>query len=130
MGQAEAVRRGLTVTRIIGNLFIRGTGAGADGEWTAGVGYNTREAEQGGVFPDPSNVITEGAFPWMWWLRGLQGFEFAAGAELLYTRYPMDIKSQRKLRDPGDTIRFMIDNDDGTEALVFALGFSILIKHP
>jgi len=116
------LRKGLTVVRMIGQLQIVGA-AGGSTEWAAGIAMVSVEAAAAGVFPDPD---TDVSFPWMWWQVGFT-LAMAVG-ENAVDKVPIDIRSQRKFRDAGDRLYFIMDNHDVGNTLTYGFGLRSLYK--
>ena len=78
------------------------------------------EAAAALIFPDP---VTDSSFPWLWYKRGaVNGSEFF--------RYDIDVKSQRKFRDAGDSLYLIVDNDDPANTTQHIFGIRILYRLP
>ena len=58
------------------------------------------------------------------------GFGATSQAELLWRETVIDQKMRSRQVEPDSELHFVIDNDDGTEALVFAVGFRVLVQLP
>ena len=123
-----ATNRGqpLTVVRMIGKVHIWPGDASNISEGVFGFIDVEADAELASAIPDPA---TDTAAKWMHWDRFLLGTQ--ATGELSMgesTVFALDIKAQRRLRASGDTVDFIIDNDDGTHTFLFALGLRILLR--
>jgi len=118
------LRKGLTVVRIIGSMQVRSGTAGAEVEWVAGISLVRREPAGASVFPDPA---TDGSHPWMWWKRGVV---LTPAGDRPQNDIPIDVKAQRKFTDAGDTLQFILDNDDSASSVIFSFGLRVLYKLP
>jgi len=122
----DVLSRGSTITRIIGNLWIRPGDASSETEGTFGIHMVEQDAEAASAIPDPLSDTTAS---WMHWQRFLLGTQ--ATGELgrgEYHKFELDIKAQRKMVKRGDSLNLILENDDGTHTFTFALGLRILIK--
>ena len=121
------VRKGLTILRMIGDLYVVGGAANSNTEWTAGIAMVAAEAAAALIFPDPAS---DTSFPWMWWGRGLEHRGAAGDDSFNYRRVPIDVKSRRAFRDQDDQCLFLVDNDDPADALEYTFGLRVLYGLP
>ena len=111
-GMSTDSTRGLTVTRVIGDLWLSsGTVAGAWGtqQVSIGIGVVSQEAFVANAIPDPNNNADYPVRGWIY--RTCCGVaQNGTGTQVLY-RCVFDIRSQRKL-DSGELL-LVINNDAG-----------------
>ena len=115
-------RTGATLIRMIGSLTVRTISASVLGEWAAGIAYIAREAQIASAFPDPGS---DGAFPWLWF-QGAHEFESTLSSK----RWEIDVRSQRKFREPYAAIYGIFDNHSPSGNLGFAFNLRILYRLP
>ena len=110
-GSAE--RAGVTAVRIRGDLIIRPENAGVDVEWAAGIAMTNEDASIAAALPDPTGDF---GFPWMW-----RGGGVMFDASIFNRVVDLASKAMRRFRSDDDRIEFIIDNDDPSHALTYAL---------
>ena len=126
-GFRVGTRKGLTVLRCIGELYVRIAAAASDKDvsWQAGIVMMSNEASAAGAFPDP---VTDGDVPWLWYKRGVE----TNGPDItgFYGRYEIDVKSKRAFRADDGELWFIMENGDVTEGIVFSFGIRTLYALP
>ncbi len=118
---------GNTVTRILGTVWVRSGAPDNDTEGVFGLHYVEADAELASAIPDPLSDTTA---KWMHWRRFLVGASGsgATGSAAPFVEFELDVKAQRKMRSPADTVNFIIENDDATQSFIFALGLRVLLR--
>ncbi len=122
----DIIRRGSTITRVVGSLWVRPADASSVSEGVFGLAMVESDAEAASAVPDPTD---DTAFPWMHWERFVVGSE--ATGELAtgdWIHFKLDIKAQRKMKSRRDALNLIMNNDDGTHSFSFALGLRVLIR--
>ena len=113
-------RQGLTLLRCIGTLRANSTDANLSAETAMGFIMADGDAVSTANTPNPSLDVDA---PWLWWDRRVLLPPSDSGQHLR-----LDIKAQRRLAGNDTTLLFLIDNDDATQSLEFALGLRMLFK--
>jgi len=114
-------RKGCTLTRIIGTVRVNSTDASLSAEGTFGFVKYREDAGLANV-PFPSS---DDDAPWLYWKRRVFLPASDSGQHI-----ELDVKSQRKFNESDDNLLFVIQNDDATQSLEFALGLRMLWKLP
>ena len=112
-------KQSLTILRIIGMLRVNSTDANLSAEAAFGFIMVDGDAGAAAVLPDPLLDIDA---PWLWWQRRVVLPPSDAGQQI-----PIDSRAKRRFRGNDDGLNFIIDNDDATQSLEFALGLRVLI---
>ena len=121
----DAIGRGNTIKRILGDVWIRPGAAGSETEGVMGITKTEADAEAASATADPAfNTLAR----WLYWKRFIVGTE--ATDELgigALRQFNMDLKMNVQIFNRADALNLILDNDDGTHAFIFALGLRILI---
>ncbi len=119
----EADLRGLTVTRMIGDLsFYSSSVAGAFGTQLVsnGIAMISQEADAAATFPDPNVAVDRPGMGWLWRNQMIVS-QNGVGGEVV-KRLTFDIRTQRKFQ--WQRLRFISNNgpDLGTAFTVLTKG--------
>ena len=117
--QTPLARQALTIMRIVGMLRVNSTDANLSAEAAFGFIMVDGDAGVAAALPDP---LLDVDAPWLWWQRRVVLPPSDAGQQI-----NVDSKSRRRFRGNDDSLNFIIDNDDATQSLEFALGLRVLI---
>ena len=116
-------RAGCTLVRIVGELSVRPAGgANILHQWTAGISMVEEDAATALIFPDPR---TDQGIGWLWWIGG---HEFESSLDT--KKYLVDVKGQRRFRNRGDQLHFIIENDLTSDSIGWAVNFRALFRLP
>ena len=121
----DSIARGNTIKRVLGDIYIWPGDASNITEGTIGITRTEADAEAASATADPG---TDTLARWLYWKRILTGTQ--ATGELSTgeaTRFELDLKMNLRLNNRADALNVIIDNDDGTHTMLFALGLRILI---
>ncbi len=123
----------VTITRIVGSIYMRGTDAGP---WEAfpysmGIVTVTEQANAIGVSALPDPESQEGV-DWMYWrasqLSGI-GEPTDASSNLYQERIELDLRSQRRLKENNTDCNLIIKNASAFSMTV-SVGLNVLLKLP
>ncbi len=122
---ADSIARGNTIKRILGDVYIWPGDASNISEGTMGITKTEADAEAASATADPAfDTLAR----WNWWKRFLVGTqatgELSTGEASVFH---LDLKMNLKIFNRADAVNFIVDNDDGTQTFLFALGLRILI---
>ena len=115
-------RYGLTIMRIVGSLRINSTDVALSTECGFGFIMVDGDASAASAFPEPT--VDEEA-PWLHWDRRVVLPPSDSQQHL-----KLDIRARRRMGGNDISLFFIINNDDATQSLEYALGVRVLLALP
>ncbi len=124
---AGLAKRPFTITRTVGNIFVRAESEILGTEPFGAIGFivvsDKAVATGPTALPDP--ITQEGSDEWFTYLSFAAGGSVGGGAPLM--AFPFDSRAQRKVQD-GEDIAVMVSNASVADAMQFIVKFRLLIK--
>ena len=119
-----ASRWGITVVRMLGELYVGPASTGADVEWQHGVTLMDLDAFSASALPEMSQDMRS-----YYYHNG--GYYFRdADAGPSAARETWDIRTARRMRSERDTLVHIMENTDASASLVYQLFYRLLVKLP